>query len=55
VTVTDFNQCTATDNITLDIRCLTVDAVVADPPSGTVFLGKNAGLNAIASYNNTDL
>lgn len=52
VTVTDFNQCTAADNITLDIRCLTVDAVVADPPSGTVFLGQNAGLNSLTSYNN---
>ncbi|MFN8298744.1 MAG: gliding motility-associated C-terminal domain-containing protein [Chitinophagales bacterium] len=53
VTVTDFNSCTVSDQVTLTIRCLTVDAVVADPASGTVFVGHNAGLNATTSYSST--
>ncbi|MCS6933537.1 MAG: gliding motility-associated C-terminal domain-containing protein [Chitinophagales bacterium] len=50
VTVTDANQCTGSSSVNIEIRCLTVDAIVADPPSGTIFTGKNAGLKANTSY-----
>ncbi|MBL7778066.1 MAG: gliding motility-associated C-terminal domain-containing protein [Chitinophagales bacterium] len=50
VTVTDANQCTGNSSVSIQIRCLTVDAIVADPPSGTVFVGNNAGLQANTSY-----
>ncbi len=50
VTVTDANECTATDDVQMTIHCLTVDATVADPPTATVFVGHNATLNAATSY-----
>ncbi len=53
LTVTDFNECTTTDAATIDIHCLTVDAVVADPPTATVFVGRNAALDAITGYTST--
>lgn len=46
VTTTDNNSCTVSDEITVDIYCLTVDAFVADPPTGTVYVGQSAVLNA---------
>jgi gliding motility-associated-like protein len=46
VTSTDNNSCTVSDAISIDIYCLTVDAFVADPPTGTVYVGQNAVLNA---------
>jgi len=52
VTVTNNNGCTATDNIVVDVYCLTVDAVVSDPPTATVYIGRNAVLDvASTSYN----
>ncbi|MFN8285905.1 MAG: gliding motility-associated C-terminal domain-containing protein [Chitinophagales bacterium] len=50
VTVTDANQCTVTDAATITIKCLTIDAYVADPTSGTVFVGHNGGLDVNTSY-----
>lgn len=49
LTVTDNNQCTASDDVSIDVRCLTVDAIVADPPTGTVFVGNNAGLDVTST------
>jgi gliding motility-associated-like protein len=48
VTVTDANGCTATDSVSISLYCLTVNAEVADPATGTVYLGGNGGLNATA-------
>ncbi|MFN8322574.1 MAG: gliding motility-associated C-terminal domain-containing protein [Chitinophagales bacterium] len=50
LTVTDSNNCTANDNVDVTIRCLTVDAFVADPPTATVFQGNNATLSSTTSY-----
>lgn len=52
VTVNDNNNCSATDAVDVAIRCLTVNALVADPASATVFVGGNATLNVDSfSYN----
>lgn len=45
LTVTERNNCTATDAIDVVVRCLTVNAYVADPPTATVFVGRNATLS----------
>jgi gliding motility-associated-like protein len=51
LTVSDANNCTANDAVDITIRCLTADAVVADPSTGTVFIGRNATLDvASTSY-----
>ncbi|MES2620281.1 MAG: gliding motility-associated C-terminal domain-containing protein, partial [Bacteroidota bacterium] len=50
VTVTDTDKCTASDDVTIDIHCLTVDATIPDPPTATVFIGRNAALDATTSY-----
>lgn len=52
LTVTDLNNCSASDAADITIRCLTVNAFVADPPSATVFVGGTATLNVDSfSYN----
>lgn len=43
VVVTDFNGCTATDNVDLTFRCLEV-TINVEPPTATVFPGQNATL-----------
>lgn len=48
VTVTDFNQCTATDNIDIAIRCLTADA--SSEPATSVLAGQSATLDVTTSY-----
>lgn len=52
VTVTDDNLCSGTASVEVTIRCLTVSAFVADPPTATVFVGRNATLSVDSfSYN----
>lgn len=54
LTVTDANNCTATDSTEVNIRCLTASAFVADPPTATIFTGNNATLNVDSfSYNSS--
>jgi gliding motility-associated-like protein len=54
LTVTDVYQCTASDAVDLNVRCLTVNAVVADPQTATIIAGHNATLNVDSfSYNST--
>lgn len=50
VTITDNNDCTATDQVSIQVNCLTANAFVADPAQGSVFVGQNAGLNVTTSY-----
>lgn len=45
LTVNDQFNCTGTDAVEIGIRCLTADAIVADPSSGTVFSGRDATLD----------
>ncbi len=54
VTVNDQNNCSASDAVDVTIRCLTVNAFVADPPSATVFVGGTATLSVDSfSYSST--
>ncbi len=45
VTVTDEHSCIGVDSVAVNIRCLTANAYVADPASGTAFAGADATLN----------
>ncbi len=52
VTVTEANNCTASDAVEVNIRCLTVNAFVATPTTATVFVGGTATLDVDSfSYN----
>lgn len=54
VTVTEANNCTASDEVVVNIRCLTVNALIATPTTGTVFVGGAATLDVDSfSYNSS--